>query len=97
MSGDLMLLITGSARPVEGARERLIAAAREITAATRSDPGCLSYTFAASLDDDAIISVELWSDRAALEAHMSHEHTQRFLARLDGVLAGTPVMQETEL
>lgn len=92
-----MLLITGSARPAPGMRDRLIAAVREISAATRSDAGCLNYTFAASLDDDAIISVELWADRAALDAHMSHEHTRRFLAGLDGVLDAAPVMQEVEL
>lgn len=92
-----MLLITGRARPIQGAREQMIAAIREITAATQSDPGCLNYTFAASLDDDAIVSVELWQDRAALEAHMGHEHTRRFLGSLDGLLDGTPVMQETDL
>lgn len=92
-----MLLITGRARPIQGAREQMIAAIREITAATQSDPGCLHYVFAASLDDDAIVSVELWQDRTALEAHMGHEHTRRFLGSLDGLLDGTPVMQETEL
>ena len=92
-----MLLITGSARPAEGARERMIAAVRDVAEATQSDRGCLSYTFAASLDDDAIISVELWKDRASLEAHMEHEHTRRFIQDLNGLLDGPPVMQETEL
>lgn len=92
-----MLLITGSARPAPGARDRLVAAARDISRATQGDEGCLSYVFAASLDDDAIISVELWRDQAALDAHMSHEHTQRFLASLDGLLDGAPVMQQTEI
>ena len=41
-----MILITGSARPVEGARDRLTAAALEISEATRADPGCVYYTFA---------------------------------------------------
>lgn len=92
-----MLLITGHARPVHGARERMIAAIREVTDATRSEPGCLNYTFAASLDDDTIISVELWRDRAALDAHMGHEHTLRFIRDLEGLLDGEPVMQETEI
>jgi quinol monooxygenase YgiN len=92
-----MLLITGRARPFDVARDRLVAAALTISEATQDDDGCLSYTFAAALDSDEIVSVELWRDRAALEAHMSHAHTQRFLAALDGVLDGAPVMQETEL
>jgi quinol monooxygenase YgiN len=92
-----MLLIVGSASALPAARDRLVEAAREITAATRSDEGCLFYSFTASLDDDAIVSVELWRDRAALDAHMTHDHTQRFLASLDGVLDGAPVITETSL
>lgn len=92
-----MILITGSAHAVPGARERLIVAAREVAEATQNDPGCISYTFAASLTDDSIISIELWRDREALEAHLGHEHTRRFLAALDGLIAGAPVMSETEL
>jgi quinol monooxygenase YgiN len=92
-----MILITASARPVEGARDRLTAAALEISEATRVDPGCLRYTFAASLEDDSILSFELWESREALQGHMGHAHTKKFLADLDGVLAGPPVMQEIEL
>jgi len=92
-----MLLITGSARPAPGARDRLVAAVREISTATQGDPGCLHYLFAASLEDDAIISLELWRDQAALDAHMNHEHTRRFLSSLDGLFDGEPVMQQTEL
>lgn len=92
-----MLFITGSARPAPGARDALIAAIREVNAATQGDEGCLHYVFAASLDDDAIISVELWRDQAALDAHMTHEHTRKFLASIDGLLAGEPVMQKTEI
>ncbi|GAA1996519.1 putative quinol monooxygenase [Microbacterium pumilum] len=92
-----MLLITGSARPASDARERLVAAAREITAATQGDPGCTLYQFGLSLDGNVIVSVELWRDQAALDAHMSHEHTQRFLSALDGLIDGEPVMQQTEL
>jgi quinol monooxygenase YgiN len=97
MSGDLMLLITGSARPTPGERDRLVAAARAISAATQDDVGCLHYAFTASLDDDSIVSTELWRDREALAAHMNHPHTQEFLRSLDGVLDGAPVMTEIEL
>ncbi len=92
-----MLLITGSARPAEGARDQVIAAARDMVEATRADEGCMYYAFTASLDDETILSTELWRDRMALEAHMKHDHTRHFLAGLDGALAGEPVMNEVEL
>jgi quinol monooxygenase YgiN len=36
--------------------------------------------------------LEIWSDRAALDAHMAHSHTQRFLQVVPGLLAGEPVL-----
>ena len=92
-----MLLITGSALPAEGARDYVIASVHDMVEATRADEGCVYYAFTASLDDDAIVSTEVWKNRAALEAHMSHDHTRQFLAGLDGALAGEPVMNEIEL
>jgi quinol monooxygenase YgiN len=92
-----MLLITGSAHPAPDARDRLVAAARDISRATQGDEGCLQYLFASSLDDDAIINVELWRDQAALDAHMTHEHTQQFLSSLDGLIDGEPVMEQIEI
>lgn len=92
-----MLLITGSARPAPGAHNALVAAIREVSAATQADEGCLHYAFAASLDNDEIVSVELWRDQVALDAHMAHEHTRKFLSSIDGLLAGEPVMRQTDI
>lgn len=91
-----MLLITGSAQPTDGSREHVMAAAREMVEASRADEGCIYYAFTASLDDDAIVSTEIWKDRACLEAHMDHDHTTQFLVELDGALAGDPIMTQTE-
>jgi len=92
-----MLLITGTARPAPGTRDRLVAAVRDVSDATQGETGCVLYQFAFSLDGDAITSVELWRDQAALDAHMGHEHTQRFISSLDGLLDGVPVMEHTEI
>ena len=89
-----MIIVIGSATAAPGKRDELVAAALEVTAATRGDDGCLSYGFAADLEDpDTITSVEVWRDQAALDAHMDHEHTQQFLARVGGLFAGEPQMQ----
>ena len=40
----------------------------------------LAYSFAADLEDEnRILSIEIWADRAALDAHMDHDHTAEFL------------------
>lgn len=62
--------------------------------ATRRHDGCLLYTFAADLDDpDVIVSVEVWRDQAALDAHMARDHTATFLAVVPDLVAETPDMQ----
>lgn len=88
-----MVIVLGSARALKGRREELVAAARKVASGTRTDEGCQSYDFSASLDDeDVILSVEVWRDQAALDAHMAHPHTQDFLAEVGGLLDGTPRM-----
>jgi quinol monooxygenase YgiN len=93
-----VLIVIGSARPLPGRREDLVSAARAVVAQTREDEGCVSYGFYADLvDEDAILSVEMWRDRAALDAHMEHAHTREFLAAAGELLDGTPAMSFHEV
>ena len=88
-----VLIVIGSATAAPGRRDDLVAATRAVAAATRGDSGCLAYSFAADVEDEnRIMSIEIWADRAALDAHMSHPHTQEFLAVAPGLVAGEPVM-----
>ncbi len=88
-----MLIVLGSATAAPGHRRELVDAARAVTAASRGDDGCLSYTFAADLGDPVVfVSVEVWRDQAALDAHMTHDHTRRFVSAVGGLLAGEPSM-----
>ncbi len=67
-----MLIAIGSARALPGRRDDLVAAANEIVAGTRGDYGCESYGFYADIkDEETIVSLEIWRDQAALDAHMS--------------------------
>lgn len=92
-----MLLIHGSARPLPERREELIQAAAAIATATQNDDGCLYYQFVQSLDSTELIGIEVWRDQAALDAHMSHQHTTDFLSGLDGAFSIEPVMTRIEL
>ena len=88
-----MLIVIGSATAVAGRRDELVAAARAVTAATQEDRGCVAYSFSADLEDaDRIHSIEIWADRAALDEHMTHAHTEDFLRVAPGLVAGEPVM-----
>jgi quinol monooxygenase YgiN len=88
-----VLIVIGDATAAPGRRDELVAAARAVAAATQGDRGCLGYSFAADLEDEnRIISVEIWADRAALDEHMGHPHTAEFLRVAPGLVAGEPVM-----
>jgi quinol monooxygenase YgiN len=88
-----VLIVIGDAIAAAGRRDDLVAAARAVAAATRGDRGCLAYSFAADLEDeDRIRSIEIWADRAALDDHMTHPHTQEFLRVAPGLVAGEPAM-----
>ena len=88
-----MLIVIGDATAGPGRRDELLRAARDIAEATRADHGCLSYGFFADVEDpDRIVSIEQWVDREALEAHMAHDHTERFLQLAPELVAGEPTM-----
>jgi quinol monooxygenase YgiN len=88
-----VLVILSSATAAPGRRDDLVTAAREMAAATRADAGCVSYAFATDVEDpDRVLGIEVWADRAALDAHMDHDHTRAFLAVAPGLVAGEPVM-----
>lgn len=50
----------------------------ELQAASRAEPGCVSYEAARSQDDPAVFMLhEVWRDQAALDHHYASEHFQR--------------------
>ncbi|MQY27291.1 putative quinol monooxygenase [Nocardia aurantia] len=88
-----MVIVVGVARVRPGCLGDVEDAARRMAVATRSDPGCHLYRFAADLEDpETIVSVEMWADRAALDSHLAHAHTTEFLAQVTSLVEGTPEM-----
>ena len=64
---------------------RVHAEARPLIAATRTEPGCITYAFSQDCLDPAIIRViERWRDQASMDAHLTSAHLGRFMAFLSG-------------
>ncbi|MDL4817278.1 putative quinol monooxygenase [Actinomadura opuntiae] len=84
-----MLIVIGTGRPLPERREEFLRAAQAMAEATRGDAGCLSYGFLGSIDDDTVVSLEVWTDRAALDAHLEHPHTRDFLSHAARLTDGT--------
>ena len=89
-----MLIIIGEAEAAPGRGDEMVVAARSVAIATESDDGCESYGFYADVTRPGVlVSVEVWRDQAALDAHMEHGHTQDFLTAVPGLIAGEPTMR----
>jgi quinol monooxygenase YgiN len=53
-------------------RETFLAERHELMRSSRSEDGCLEYTFAADpLDASGVILFEKWESQAALDAHLA--------------------------
>jgi quinol monooxygenase YgiN len=74
-----MLIVAGFVRIDIAKVDGAIEAARSMMAATRMEPGCISYTFATDLEDESVIRIfEEWESAAALQAHFKTPHMADF-------------------
>jgi len=81
-----MLVIAGSLLIDPTKRELAIAAAKEMMAATRKEPGCRAYSFSFDLDDPARVHLfEHWDSQSALDAHFQTPHMARFNKAVAGL------------
>ncbi|MFI6517585.1 putative quinol monooxygenase [Spirillospora sp. NPDC050679] len=53
----------------------------------------MSYDFLSPIDGDTILSLEIWADRAALDAHLKHPHTRGFLTGAARLTDGAPDLE----
>ena len=84
---DLQVIATIPARPESAAvvREALTTLAE----ATRAEEGCVAYDlFESGSAPGTFVTVERWTDAAALEAHMGMPHVAEAFAAADGALSG---------
>ncbi|MGV9713746.1 putative quinol monooxygenase [Gordonia sp. NPDC003424] len=88
-----MVIVLGQARIRPEQRAVFAAAAASIVRETRQEPGVHTYGFYADIaDPDLVMSVEVWANQDALDAHMDHSHTTEFLTRVAELIDGEPVM-----
>ena len=81
-----MLVIAGTISLDPAHREAAIEAAKLMMAATREEPGCISYTFSADLQDAGRFRIfEEWESQAALDAHFQTPHMARFQQAIGGL------------
>ncbi len=75
-----MILLAGTIRIAPGKRDAALPHISAIVAASRTEPGCIDYSFSFDVNDDHLVHIfECFRDMEAREAHrhMPHMKTWR--------------------
>jgi len=93
-----MLVIAGHIRIDPAKRAAAIAAARDVMAGTRREPGCAAYTISADVESDAVFHIfEEWESAEALTAHFGTPHMARFQQAAAGLGVAEMKIQRYEV
>ena len=67
-----MVIVGGTFEFEPALRDKFIESRVDMMRTSRSEPGCIEYTFGADpLDPGRVILFEKWEDQAALDAHIA--------------------------
>ena len=84
---ELHVVATIPAKP--GSEDAIREALGTLVAATRDEDGCLSYDlFESAAAPGTFVTVERWTDQAALDAHLGAPHVAAAFAAAGDHLAG---------
>ncbi len=65
----------------------------QIAAASRQEPGCLSYHFTSDIEDEMkFSSIEVWDDESALAAHLAAPELAEALGTIADLVTSAPTI-----
>ncbi len=77
----------------DGAEDQFVAAARICVAASRSEPGVLHYDlWREQQGERRFVFNELYTDQAAIDAHMTSDHFKAFGMAARDLASGRPII-----
>src|SRR5690349_21224034 len=86
-----MIVVVGRVKTDAGRRDDLIRIGQTVAAASRQEPGCISYQVCQDTEDEnAFVFVEQWESEAALQSHFGTPHVAELMAAIPGAVAGPP-------
>jgi quinol monooxygenase YgiN len=84
-----MIIVHGTIPIRPDCREQALKLARGMSAATRSEPGCISYDFYVGLSDpNTLMLFQEWESMDALMRHFQTSHMEEFMRALPAVVSG---------
>ncbi len=86
-----MIVVVGRVRTDAERREQLIKLGQTVAAASRQEPGCISYRVYEDTEaDNDFVFVEEWEDDAALQKHFATAHIADFMRGVPGAVVEAP-------
>jgi quinol monooxygenase YgiN len=74
-----VIVVTARMTIADDKEGEFLAVARDLTLATRAEPGCRSYTLLRDLEEPGcFVFAEEWADPAAFRSHVASEHLASF-------------------
>ena len=77
-----MIIIAGSLSFDPSDRDDVLASLQEVTACSRSDEGCIEYTWAEDIESPNVFRFfECWESQEHFDAHLAAPHEEAFSER----------------
>lgn len=82
---DKKWYISSSFELIDEFRDEVMAALRDLVAATRKEQGCISYILTQDRENsNRCMFLEIWEDEAAFRAHGNSAHLKKFKEIVEG-------------
>lgn len=93
-----MIIVIAEVTALPDHREAFVQRLAETAAASRAEPGCLSYAFLADVEDGTkFASIEQWESRDDLDTHLRSAGVADLLGWIPDKVAGPPVITVHEV
>lgn len=84
----MSLVVVATMTPKPGKLHEMVDAFEQVTEAIQNEPGCELY--AVYTDEDVLVTIERWTDQAALDTHLHGDAVKQLLAAGGDILAKEP-------
>jgi quinol monooxygenase YgiN len=86
-----MIVVVGRVVTDAGKRADLVGVGQTVAAASRLEPGCMSYRLYQDIDNEnEFVFVEEWESDAALQQHFASSHVAEFLQAIRATIVAPP-------
>lgn len=93
-----MYIITAKLTAKPECKGELLVLAQDLIKQSREEQGCMSYSgYVDQMQENALLFLEEWSDRQAIDRHFETPHFKNFVSRITHLISDQPVIHIHEV